>query len=1293
MKNPQTDFNMAKQKPIYTSLFALVFAIFLPIFAFSQVEIATNGVDDDFDGLIDCFDPDVECTGQCEDFFYQTCLIPCAYHPPCDTISLGVQWKGTDEVGDYPVLVAGDMDSDGMPEIVVAGSNRNILEILDGSTGFVKYKITINSTFEGGTAPAIGDVDKDGFAEIFVVTKDRFLRCFSYNLVQKWISPQQVGFDIGFEAPVVNLADMDQDGTPEVIIGNQIFSTINGTLLASGGTGLSRGEHPKRAGKYSFCSIVAIDVLPDSFCADCEGLEIVAGNQVLSVNLVTGTVKKEVQATGNYTDGYTSVADFDLDGDLDGIVQGQKGNLNTCFVWDLQTPTVMQSYQLLNNYIEGASRVNVGNYDSDPELEVSFISTPRIYCLDNNFSLKWTKPIVDFSAVTCASVFDFCGDGSVDIVYRSGEKLTIFEGSDGSTKFEIPCASATHIESPLILDVDNDGQTEIVTTINSGNYAEGHVVVYESLNTPGIASRKVWNQHAYFVTNVNDDLTIPRVQQNPNLVGDKLILNGFMNQYFDYRMPAPDAALSLNSLECRGDSLEISVEICNLGFKDLQPTTPITFYRGNPTTMMAPILFQVPTGFLLKKDACIDLKWTFPAVVNDSIFAVINDDGSKNRPFKLVADFPSTTVGECDFTNNILGFYQRLMPPKLFLGKDTLVCDNGSTVLKAAGLDYVSWEWQDGSTAPDFTASDPGGLFFVEIKDVCGFSQRDSIRIGVDSSTVAQIGGDREVCLGDTLQISESGFDKYAWQPANWAACPTCANSAFSPTTTGKVVLLASLNNGCTSRDTLLVTVRDTFFVKRDTTICYGQSVTFNGVKIEPDKFAVFPFQSEYGCDSTIRLEVIGTAVGTYNIQLDSAVCLGNPLIINGINIAPTANHVFKLKTYLGCDSTVTIKNVPLDTFWTEEKRVICAGETSDIFGQNIGTSGTYPMVFNAKNGCDSTHLVHLIVLPPVVLNFESDNSCPNEPTGQLTVSATSTMPPFQYDWAWPSAGNDAFLENIPAGNYLLTVTDAGGCTAVASGIVAAFPAINFALESIDPRCHSEQNGQIFIKNNDPALVWSVDGGAFGQDTLFTNLAAGNYLVTAQDVFGCTASETATLTDPPELVVQLPDDAMLKMGDSLALYIITNSPDSLQYDWQPPTGLSCLDCPEPIARPFKTTRWKLLVTDPKGCTATDEMVLKIDQSPDIFFPNSLKINGERGNDRFQIFTGPQVGRINYVRIFDRWGEVVFEAKDVAPGVNTVFWDGTFRGKTVASAVYVVSARLELVDGKVVDVKGDLTVIH
>ena len=150
-----------------------------PLFLFSQTENCTNGLDDDGDGLIDCFDPDCECTGPCASFYYQTCQIPCTYHPPCDSISLGVQWESTADVGNYPCIVAGDLDGDGVPDIVAPRSDSSNLFVLDGKTGLVKWEVNTNTTFVGGTAPAIADVDKDGFGEIFVVGKDRFLRRYN----------------------------------------------------------------------------------------------------------------------------------------------------------------------------------------------------------------------------------------------------------------------------------------------------------------------------------------------------------------------------------------------------------------------------------------------------------------------------------------------------------------------------------------------------------------------------------------------------------------------------------------------------------------------------------------------------------------------------------------------------------------------------------------------------------------------------------------------------------------------------------------------------------------------------------------------------------------------------------------------------------------------------------------------------------------------------------------------------------------------------------------------------------
>ena len=234
MKNPQTDFNMAKQNPIFAALFALIFGLFLPISAFSQVEIAKNGVDDDGDGLIDCFDPDVECTGACADFFYQTCLIPCAYNPPCDSISLGAQWEGSDDVGDYPVLVAGDMDGDGVPEVIVCASNRSLLEVLDGATGAQIWK---HATGEKIIGSANWFVAK-GITNLLVGSYDFALHCVEAATGRSnWV--YETGNYI--------------NGTPAITEGRTVFGGCDAVLhIVSVADGKKLGFSVAKDGRYIF---------------------------------------------------------------------------------------------------------------------------------------------------------------------------------------------------------------------------------------------------------------------------------------------------------------------------------------------------------------------------------------------------------------------------------------------------------------------------------------------------------------------------------------------------------------------------------------------------------------------------------------------------------------------------------------------------------------------------------------------------------------------------------------------------------------------------------------------------------------------------------------------------------------------------------------------------------------------------------------------------------------------------------------------------------------------------------
>jgi hypothetical protein len=589
-------------------IFLLIACCFLiPIGLSAQaVENCTNGIDDDGDGLIDCYDQDCTCSGQCDDFYYTTCNADCFFIPPCGQISLGIQWTATVETHTYSPIVAGDMDADGIPEVITYRCEGTEMYILDGATGATKVSIISPTILPGGTCPAIADLDHDGFGEIVIVGDDLLLRCYEHDGTLKYASAIQVGYNPRYRYSVPNIADFDHDGWAEVNIGNQVFNGQTGALLAQGGASVSAGEHPARViGGFSFNMPVAIDALPDSFCPDCAGLEIVAGNQVLSVNLVTGVVTPVVSAPANYSDGFTSVADIDGDGDLDAIVQGRRNGLNTVYAWEIETPTVIRQFQLLNNWFDGASRVNVADLNGDGNLEISFVSYPRLYALRNNFTIMWTNPTNDASSITCSSIFDFCGDGSADVVYRGQSYLQILNGATGQVSWQDDCPSLTHIENPLILDVDADGQTEIVIQCGyNGSANAGTVVAYEAVGTPGIASRKVWNQHAYFNTNINDDLSVPTYQQNHHIVGDSLKLNTFLNQYFNPNFPSPDGRLVIEQSICLGDSLQVTARVCNVGDNLLPPQTPVSAYLGNPQNTAATWLGMAPIGSGVLPDSC-----------------------------------------------------------------------------------------------------------------------------------------------------------------------------------------------------------------------------------------------------------------------------------------------------------------------------------------------------------------------------------------------------------------------------------------------------------------------------------------------------------------------------------------------------------------------------------------------------------------------------------------------------------------------------------------------------------------
>ena len=127
----------------------------------------------------------------------------------------------------------------------------------------------------------------------------------------------------------------------------------------------------------------------------------------------------------------------------------------------------------------------------------------------------WKKPIEDYQGqcgASGAAVFSFFGDGKQDIVYHDSEFIYVWR-ADGTEVYKSPRNSSTLLETPVVADIDNDGHAEIlITNEGLGGTNNGLTALSDSANS-WPATRRVWTQWNYHVTDANENATVPRIEQ------------------------------------------------------------------------------------------------------------------------------------------------------------------------------------------------------------------------------------------------------------------------------------------------------------------------------------------------------------------------------------------------------------------------------------------------------------------------------------------------------------------------------------------------------------------------------------------------------------------------------------------------------------------------------------------------------------------------------------------------------------------------------------------------------------
>ncbi|MCB9283872.1 MAG: gliding motility-associated C-terminal domain-containing protein [Lewinellaceae bacterium] len=495
-----------------------------------------------------------------------------------------------------------------------------------------------------------------------------------------------------------------------------------------------------------------------------------------------------------------------------------------------------------------------------------------------------------------------------------------------------------------------------------------------------------------------------------------------------------------------------------------------------------------------------------------------------------------------------------------------------------------------------------------------------------------------------------------------------------------------------------------------------------------------FLLNTIHGCDSTVNVDL--TVLETVHVDLGGAICSTDSIFVGDTWYFPPGQFIEVTTAYNGCDSII---NLTLDAIIceivgeVEGQPVLCHGDTNGTLTFSVldGTppftytwvrldgnpsgAGNLPGLSSAETISGLPPGIFLITVndtygndvvligvvgEPFVLSVDLfaasyngyEVSCNGSSDGTLTALPQGGTP--GYAFQWNNGSSQSFVSGLPAGDYLLTVTDAAGCTATAMLALQEPPPLFISGLFVDPGCDGFDTGSITLADAGGGVPPYQYGlfNDFGLDTLFTGLGSGTYILSILDANDCTASATGTLTAALIPTLDAGEDFTLELGDSRQIPVFIDlAPQTIL--WSPAYGLSCTDCLTPVAGPYETTSYTLTVTSADGCPASDSLTVYVVKPRDIYVPNIFSPNFDGINDGLTVFAGKSVRQIRRFQVFSRWGELVFERSDFAPNDAGLGWDGRFKGKKMQEGVYAWLAEVEYLDGETRKILGDVTLIQ
>ncbi len=559
--------------------------------------------------------------------------------------------------------------------------------------------------------------------------------------------------------------------------------------------------------------------------------------------------------------------------------------------------------------------------------------------------------------------------------------------------------------------------------------------------------------------------------------------------------------------------------------------------------------------------------------------------------------------------------------------------DGSATVTATGGTPPYSYAWS-GSAATTATVTDlAAGLHSVTVTDMNGCEAFASVYIDEPTALLAEIIHTTDaLCNGSsdgTATVNATGGVTpytYAWPAPGSGTAATETGLAA-----GSYEVTVTDANGCVAMATATIgeptAITETSVVVTDVS-CNGGSdgsidLTFSG--------GTGPYNVDWDNGAGDQEDPNGLAAGTYNYtvtddngcQLTGSATVNEPTALTDIPV--TTDDV---DCHGGADGSASVTpgggTPPYVVTWSN-------GDTGTSTTTGLAAGG-FAYTITDANGC--TLVGGVTITEPTELVVATtgitDVDCNGAATGEAVFTASGGTPAYSYDIGGGGQASGTF-SGLTAGTYVVTVTDANGCTAVTSATIDQPTLVALSVvASYDETCDGADDGWATVEANGGTTPYTYAWPAPGSQTTptATGLADGTYTVTATDANGCMGTVDVTIGAGPALTISaLGDIGPLCPGASVGDILLSATPydSGISYSWTGGAAAGLVDGSSSglnahiPAFTASTTEQTVVITVTAtfgaACSDTETFMITIDDSNSLTFVNcpvSFTVNTDVG---------------------------------------------------------------------------------